>query len=223
MKQAVNVLYLPGTNCHEETLRAFNRVGAEARLVFISDMLAGEVRLDDAPIVCIPGGFSYGDHAGAGAIAGAILRTRLSEQFAACRRRLMICICNGFQIALRAGCFGPDVSLTVNQSGTFNNAPTQEHYVLPSHGSPWLEGLEGETLEFPCAHGEGRFVYRSRNGWRPAITYPSDRNPDGSADGVAAISTPDGRVLALMNHPERAIHRSENLTIFENGVRAVAA
>jgi phosphoribosylformylglycinamidine (FGAM) synthase-like amidotransferase family enzyme len=219
VKPVVNVLYLPGTNCHAETMRAFARVGGAPRLVFVSDLLSGAERLDDAPIVCIPGGFSYGDHAGAGTVAGLIFRTRLREQFDACRDRLMLCICNGFQIAVRAGCFGRHVSLTVNESGTFQNTPDQPHYVVPDHGSPWLRGLDGETLEFPCAHGEGRFLYTSTDGWRQVVTYPAETNPDGSTSNVAGVTTPDGRVMGIMNHPERAIDRAENLAIFENGVR----
>jgi phosphoribosylformylglycinamidine synthase len=216
----VNVLYVPGTNCQEETMRAFACVGGEPRLRFIADLLAGGDRLDDADILCLPGGFSFGDHLGAGNVAALVLRTRLRDQLDACRRRPMLCICNGFQIAVRAGCFGPGLALAENACGTFRNVPQQPHLVDRASGSVWLRSLEEERLVFPCAHAEGRFVYTGTEDWTPALRYPAGRNPDGSTDDIAGITTPDGLALGMMNHPERAIHRSANLAIFENGVRA---
>lgn len=220
MKPTVNVLYLPGTNCHVETVRAFRHVGAQPRLLFIADALAGRARLDDADILCLPGGFSFGDHLSAGRVAGLTLRARLADQFSACLDRLILAICNGFQIAVRAGCFGPSVALTVNDRGTFQNVPHQPHEVVTGNPSPWLSGLPGETLRFPCAHGEGRFVYTDHEGWRPALRYPSGANPDGSMADIAGITTTDGLAFGLMNHPERALDPQVRLAFFSNGVRA---
>jgi phosphoribosylformylglycinamidine synthase len=220
MKPTVNVLYLPGTNCQAETARAFRHAGAQPRLIFLADVLAGHARLDNADILCLPGGFSFGDHIAAGAIGGLILRTNLRQQFQACLRRPMICICNGFQIALRAGCFGPDVALRTNHTGTFYDLAHQPHQVVTGNPSPWLAGLAGATLRFPCAHGEGRFLHRGRTGWQVALRYPHHANPDGSTDHIAGITTPDGLVFGLMNHPERAADRDTRLALFANGVRA---
>jgi phosphoribosylformylglycinamidine synthase subunit PurQ / glutaminase len=218
VKPTVNVLYFPGTNCHAETVRAFERVGARAELVFASDVVAGRARLDGADILCLPGGFSFGDHVGAGVIAGLLVHTRMAEQYAACRRRPIIAICNGFQIAVQLGAFGPGVALEANDSGTFRNVPHQPHRVL-DNPSPWLRGLSGETLRFPCAHGEGRFTFLDRSGWLPALAYPPGENPDGSTDDIAGVTTPDGLVLGLMNHPERS-QDDAPFAIFENGVLA---
>jgi phosphoribosylformylglycinamidine (FGAM) synthase-like amidotransferase family enzyme len=222
LKPSVNILYLPGTNCQVETARAFTRAGAVPRLRFVHDVVNGTARLDDADILCIPGGFSFGDHVGAGTIAGLLLSTRLREQLDACRGRPMLCICNGFQIAVRAGCFGPGLALTTNECGTFRNVPNQPHVALANSSTCWLEGLAGQTLVFPCAHGEGRFVYQRTEGWTPALQYPVGQNPDGSMGGIAGITTADGLVLGLMNHPERAVSQAANLAIFENGVRAAS-
>lgn len=221
MKPSVNVLYFPGTNCQRETLRAFTLVGAYPRQVFVSDVIAGKDRMDDADILCVPGGFTFGDHVRAGVIAGTVLSTALGQQLDACRKRPVICICNGFQIGLSAGLFGTNVTLTTNECGTFQNRPQQHHVVPQNHSTIWLKGLEGKVLTFPCAHAEGRFIYRSQNGWVPSLYYPSETNPDGSMDDIAGISTPDGLVFGLMDHPERATFLDENLEIFENGVRAV--
>lgn len=220
MKPIVNVVYLPGTNCQAETMRAFERVGATARLIFLTDILSNAERLDSADIICIPGGFSFGDHLGAGAVASLFLQTRLKEQFAACWSRLLLCICNGYQVALRAGRFGDGIALKTNDCGTFRNVPQQPHLVAENNDSPWLAGLGGQMLEFPCAHGEGRFVYESTDLWQSALQYPKDANPDGSMDGVAGITSTDGLAFGLMNHPERAQNAEGNLAIFENGVRA---
>jgi phosphoribosylformylglycinamidine (FGAM) synthase-like amidotransferase family enzyme len=223
MKPIVNVLYLPGTNCHAETLRAFTHVGASPRLLFISDVLSEATRLDDADLLCIPGGFSFGDHIGAGTVAGLLLRTRLAEQFRACQDRPILGICNGFQVTVRAGCFGPDVALKVNGSGTFHNQPKQRHIVVSGNDSPWLTGLADEVLEFPCAHGQGRFVYRRAepvSAWQPALRYPAGANPDGSMADVAGVTSTNGLVFGLMNHPERARDPDVRLAFFENGVRA---
>ncbi len=223
MKPTVNVVYLPGTNCHEETLRAFRHAGAEPRLLFLSDALAGRARLDDADILCLPGGFAFGDHLGAGTVAGLLLRTSLKDQFESCLGRLLLAICNGFQIAVRANCFGAGVALKVNSNGTFQNVPNQPHEVVPDNPSPWLTGLAGQTLEFPCAHGEGRFVAQSTSGWRTALRYPAGANPDGSVDGVAGVTTPDGLTFGLMNHPERALDPEVRMAFIANGVRAARA
>ncbi|HTU20755.1 MAG TPA: phosphoribosylformylglycinamidine synthase subunit PurQ [Gemmataceae bacterium] len=219
MSVTVNILYFPGTNCQRETAVAFERVGARPRLTFLTEVLVGRQRLDDADLLCLPGGFSFGDHAGAGTVAALHLTTRVADQLAACRKRPVLCICNGFQIAVRAGLFGPGVTLTVNERGTFYHVREQEHFVEPGNDSFWLDGLRGETLRFPCAHGEGRFLFEHLEGWKKALTYPPGRNPDSSMEGVAGITTPDGLVLGLMNHLERAPQHPFNLEILRNGVR----
>jgi phosphoribosylformylglycinamidine (FGAM) synthase-like amidotransferase family enzyme len=223
MKPTVNVLYLPGTNCQAETLRAFRRAGARASLLFLSDVMNGNARLDSADILCIPGGFSFGDHLGAGAIAGLILRTKLADQFRNCWDRPLLGICNGFQIALRAGCFGPGIALMTNSSGTFTNRPDQRHIVSDVNESPWLTGLGSQTLEFPCAHGEGRLVYDDTGTpalWRVALHYPDDANPDGSVHNIAGLTSGNGLVFGLMDHPERADDPAIRMVFFDNGLRA---
>jgi phosphoribosylformylglycinamidine synthase subunit PurQ / glutaminase len=220
MSVRVNILYLPGTNCHRETMAAFRRVGGQPSMVFISDLIEGRANLADADVICLAGGFSYGDHVGAGNVAAWFLKTRLADQLELSRAKPMICICNGFQIAARAGIFGP-VSLAFNESGTFRDEPRQRHVVADGNDSFWLDGLHGTTLEFPCAHGEGRFVYDARDGWETALTYPRDFNPDGSQDDIAGVTTPDGNVLGLMNHPERSPDSPHVLDLFLNAVKAV--
>lgn len=220
MSVRVNILYVPGTNCQRETAEAFERVGASTEILLLSDLLGGRARLQDADIVCLPGGFAFGDHTGAGNIVAWFLKTRLREQLEESRKRPMMCICNGFQTAVRAGIFGA-VSLTVNAGGTFHDEPLQPHVVSEQNESFWLEGLRGQTLRFPCAHGEGRFLFDDREGWTPALCYPQGENPDGSSAEIAGITTTDGLVLGLMNHPERAPEATLVQELFANAVRAV--
>lgn len=222
MSVTVNVVSFPGTNCQRETLVAFARVGATPRLVFASDLLTGDARLDDADLLCIPGGFTFGDHLGAGGVASLLLRTELADQLRAASTRPVLAICNGFQIAVRAGMFGDHVALTVNEHGTFHHRMDQPH-LIADDPSPWFEGLRGETLRFPCAHGEGRFVHHTDLDvapWRPVIRYPEGENPDGSTDDIGGIVSHDGLVFGLMNHPERAADGPGNLDLFRNGVLA---
>lgn len=221
-KPVVNVLYAPGTNSHKETLYAFDRVGAEARLLHLSAVLAGDERLDSGDALCIPGGFAYGDHLGAGAIAGQLLRNKLGDQLTNVAQRPVIAICNGFQIAVRAGLFGGDVALDINNVGTFRHDMRQHHLVDTDTKTVWLDGMAGQSLHFPCAHGEGRFVYKGTDGWSVALRYPEDSNPDGSTENIAGITDANGLIFGLMNHPERLLDEPGNLEIFANGVRAAS-
>lgn len=219
MKKKVTIVYFPGTNSHRESARAFTRVGCEPRVVFLSDVLAGRDRLDTSDVLLLPGGFAFGDHLGAGAIAGQLLSVSAAAQLAACRRRPILAVCNGFQVAVRASLFGEGLALAQNACGTFRNITNQPHIFDAENPSPWLEGLRGRTLRFPCAHGEGRLLFAQRDSWRTAVRYPSRENPDGTTEDITGITSADGLVLGLMNHPERWMHDEANLEIFANAKR----
>jgi phosphoribosylformylglycinamidine (FGAM) synthase-like amidotransferase family enzyme len=219
----VNVLYTQGTNSHRETMWAFERVGARTRLLHLVDVLSGVEQLDSGDALCIPGGFSYGDHLGAGSLAAHFLRRKLSDQVARARTKPIIGICNGYQVAIKAGLFGDNITLDLNSVGTFRSIIQQPHIVDTNTKSVWLAGLQGADLSIPCAHVEGRFRYNATDGWEPAVRYPAGNNPDGSDDDIAAISSDDGLVLGIMNHPERLLDSPGNLEIFANGVKAAAA
>ena len=99
------VLRTAGTNCDQETKFAFERCGAVVEVVHINRLLNKEKVLSDYHILAIPGGFSYGDDIASGKILANELRLRLGEDL---RRfiddgKLMIGICNGFQILAKAG------------------------------------------------------------------------------------------------------------------------
>src|SRR5438094_892058 len=161
----IAILYAPGTNCHEETAAAIERAGGKSELVLLHDLVEGRARLTDYQAVIIPGGFAYGDHLGAGRIFGVMLVARLREQlveFLAAGKSLLG-ICNGFQVLAEAGIL-PDrspgkrgMALLENASARFEDRRIR--LVVSAEKSPWTEGLEGEILLMPTAHGEGRPLF----------------------------------------------------------------
>ena len=178
-KVKVIVLRTAGTNCDAEAAFAFENCGAHVRVAHINQLFDGRARLGDGHILVIPGGFTYGDDIASGRILANELRLRLGEDL--CRfigdGKLMIGICNGFQVMVKAGILpGPldaqqekgrdssslreepaaarTVTLTNNDSGKFEDRWCH----LKTEGkSVWTEGLGG-VVYFPVAHAEGKFI-----------------------------------------------------------------
>ncbi len=225
-KPRVIVLRTAGTNCNVETSFAFEQCGASVEEVHLEKLFARKVVLSDYHIMALPGGFSYGDDIASGRIFANEMRLRLGDDMARfiAEGKLIIGICNGFQILVKAGILpGPFVpspklkqtaTLFNNDSGKFEDRWTH----LKVFGkSVWTEGLK-DVVYFPVAHGEGKFIpangqvlkglqasgqivfrYCEVDGNRSE--YPA--NPNGSIDDIAGITDPTGRVLGLMPHPER--------------------
>src|SRR3989338_8635490 len=161
-KVKVCILRTAGTNCDKETAFAFRKAGAEPELIHINRFISGEKKLEDFQILALPGGFSYGDDLGAGKILANELRYKLAEdikKFIACGK-LIIGICNGFQILVKAGIlpgnneFKQEASLVINDSGKFED---RWIYLKPSGKCVWTKGLM-QVIYLPVAHGEGKFV-----------------------------------------------------------------
>jgi phosphoribosylformylglycinamidine synthase len=218
------VLRAPGSNCDGEAVFAFQRAGAKVDLVHVNQLRDNPALLRKAQILVIPGGFSYGDDVAAGRIFAGQLQHFLADAVREFRNseKLILGICNGFQILLRAGLLvqpdedGPLATLARNESGKFEDRWVRLT-VTPNH-CPFLKDMT--EMDVPVAHGEGNFVarkewilkglaqagqvvlrYAGPNG-HPA-GYPN--NPNGSQDDVAGICDPTGRVLGLMPHPERNV------------------
>jgi len=237
MKPKVKVLYAPGNNCHHELLQAFRMAGAEPTLCLLTaDLLSGQQALTECDIIAIPGGFSFGDHVAAGRLFALELNTRLADQLKEAREKQipMIGICNGFQILVNTGLLPgsaevgqPDALLDTNATASFESRWVDMH--IEKTNCIWTQGLEGQTLSIPVAHGEGRLMLPENYDERLTVfRYDGDgypANPNGSLGNRAGITDATGRILGLMPHPERAIYNwspsSQGLRLFETGVNAV--
>jgi phosphoribosylformylglycinamidine synthase len=229
----VLVLRTAGTNCDLETVHAFEVAGGAPERIHIHRLFAQPGLLDRYHILALPGGFTYGDDLGAGRILAAEIRFRLGDEV---RRfveggKLVLGICNGFQVLVHAGILPGGavgrgeraVTLTFNESNRF-----EDRWV-------WLEAAtdrsafveKGRRVFLPVAHGEGRFLVRDRgvledleregqvlfryvDAQGRSCGYPG--NPNGSVGGIAGITDPTGRILGMMPHPERHVHRWQHPT-----------
>ncbi len=226
-----------GTNCEREMAHACALGGFAPTIAHISDLLDGTERLDAYHFLNLPGGFLDGDDLGS-ARAQAIRmryvlveggRERLSDQLARFvdRGRLILGVCNGFQLMVKMGLLpgieplqGQTATLTHNDSGRFEDRWVR---LTADRGSPCVFTRGMTTLELPVRHGEGKFVtdsevrlvemdhrrlvalrYCDAKG-RPTEAYPA--NPNGSRGAVAGVCSPSGLLFGLMPHPEAFLHR----------------
>ena len=236
-KPKVCVLRTAGTNCDKETAFAFSKAGALAELVHINSFFCKQNKIDDYQILAIPGGFSYGDDIAAGKILANELRFKLADDMKKfiSDGKLVIGICNGFQVLVKSGLLpGNDdltqeASLIINDSGKFEDRWVYlKSSQLPVHGSQrtcvWAKDLP-EMIYLPVAHGEGKFVTKDKsvlerlkaNG-QVVFQYCDENarfagypfNPNGSIDNIAGICDATGRIMGLMPHPERHIEVSQH-------------
>lgn len=234
-KPKVCVLRTAGTNCDQETAFAFLKAGALVELVHINNLVSGYKNLADYQILAIPGGFTYGDDVAAGKILANELKYNLKRELLdfVHAGKLIIGICNGFQVLAKSGLLPGNAELTQEASLTLNDSAKFEDrwvYLKCMSAGPekskciWTKGLPG-IIYLPVAHGEGKFVVRdkavlARLKKRNQIVvaycdaqgdlrgYPY--NPNGSLEGIAGICDETGRVFGLMPHPERHIHFSQH-------------
>jgi phosphoribosylformylglycinamidine synthase I len=163
------VLRAPGINCDRETAQACRLVGFETDLLHINQLLKTPEHLLDYHFLVIPGGFSYGDDLGAGTLLAKNLVIHLGKQLQQFidEGRLILGICNGFQVLVRAGMLPgtESVSLDASQVPTtslISNASAQfecRWVTLSTQPGPCIftQGID-RSIELPVAHGEGHFV-----------------------------------------------------------------
>ncbi len=227
----VLVLRAAGVNCDVETAYAFDLAGAQSECMHINRLIENPACLDAFHIIAFPGGFSYGDDVAAGKILANQISHHLTDTI---RRfvesgRLVLGICNGFQVLVKAG-FLPGWN-TLGENSFADQPVSITDNDIPRYLCRWVYLqpatdrcvflTPGRRLCLPIAHGEGKIVTRD-----PAIlarlqtenhiafryvdergnTGPSPINPNGSTDSIAGLTDSTGRILGLMPHPERHIH-----------------
>ncbi len=225
-KPRVAVLREQGVNSHIEMAEAFRVAGFEAVDVHMTDLQIGRHKLDDFIGMVACGGFSYGDTLGAGVgwARSITFNAKLRDQFEAFFARgntFGLGVCNGCQMFAELADIIPGAAawprFTHNQSGRFEARLSQVE-ILESP-SLFLTGMAGSRLPIAVAHGEGYANFETQRGGRgnaglvipamrfvdgaglPTEIYPA--NPNGSAGGLTAVTTADGRFTAMMPHPER--------------------
>ncbi|WP_300555214.1 phosphoribosylformylglycinamidine synthase [Limnohabitans sp. Rim8] len=218
----VAILREQGVNSHVEMAYAFHKAGFESHDVHMTDLQSGRANLADFKGLVACGGFSYGDTLGAGIgwARSITFNPALAEQFKAFFGRtdsFGLGVCNGCQMFAELADIIPGAEawprFTTNQSERFE-ARLSMVEVLESP-SLFLQGMAGSRLPIAVAHGEGFANFKHRGNAAQAIgamrfvdntgaateQYPF--NPNGSAGGLTAVTTAEGRFTAMMPHPER--------------------
>lgn len=235
---SVLVLRAAGINCDYEAVHAFELAGADrVDHLHINELIAGRSKLSAYDILVLPGGFSYGDDISGGKVLANELQSRLMddvERFIG-DGKLMLGICNGFQVLIKMGLLPQtdhgtrrqEATLFYNDSGKFE---CRWVHVRRNPDSPCVFTRDmPETIYIPVAHGEGKVVpasdtvrthlqsrghialryVRPENGSIPGPT-PYPFSPNGSVDDIAGLCDTTGRIFGLMPHPERHTHRTHH-------------
>ena len=201
----IGIITFPGSLDDVDAVRAVRLAGAEPVAIW-----HGDDDLAGVDAVVLPGGFSYGDHLRAGAIAARapMMRTVVDRA----RSGLPVLgICNGFQVLCEAGLLPG--ALTRNSHLHFRNR--DQALTVERADTAWTgDYTAGQTIVVPVKNGEGRFVAapadldRLEGEGRVVVRYTGG-NPNGSSRDIAGVTSADGRVVGLMPHPEHAV---ESLT-----------
>ena len=199
MSARVAIVVFPGSNCEQDCARAFRALGGNAELVWHA-----EPTLPDPDIVVLPGGFAHGDYLRTGAIARfSPVMSAVAEHARA--GRLVIGICNGFQILCEAGLLPG--ALRKNVGLKFLCKWTDVR--VENEMTPFTARAQrGQVLRIPINHFEGNW-YCEQEALRTLerneqIVLRYVDNPNGSLDDVAGIANEGFNVFGLMPHPERA-------------------
>ena len=233
LQPKIAILREQGVNGHIEMAAAFTRAGFQAVDVHMSDLIAGRVSLETFQMLAACGGFSYGDVLGAGeGWAKTILfNDRLRDQFAEFFARpdtLSLGVCNGCQMMSNLAEIIPGAEgwakFKRNESEQFEARLSMVR--VPKSPSLILGEMAGSALPVVVSHGEGRadfthlglpenqvpgslHIALQYTDGLGEITQQYPLNPNGSPQGIAGITTADGRVTIMMPHPERVYRTAQ--------------
>lgn len=230
------IIRTAGTNCSYETAYALEKAGAEADLVHVNQLLKDKRLLDTYHIFVLPGGFTYGDDIAAGKVLANQLRYHFQDELERFvdDGKLVIGICNGFQVLIKMGLLPGTNGIQTHFSGykqkftlTYNDSNKFEdrwvYLKAISNKSVFID--KDSILYIPIAHAEGKFVaeneeelealsksgqiifkYVDKDG--NIADYPW--NPNGSQGNIAGVCDSTGRILGMMPHPERHIDPTQH-------------
>lgn len=255
MSKKVNIGVITGygINADRELVHAFELAGdnlandeppqTEIFLTHINDLFSSPEIIEDMHILAFPGGFSFGDHLGSGKILANQIKNRLKHPLTSFikEKKIMIGICNGFQVLTKTGLlpniqneWQNEVSLIHNINGRFIDDWVQVKF---NQESPCIWTKDLAEMDLPIRHGEGRFVVSDKNLLCALkdfnlIALRYIKNPNGSEDDIAGITDPSGQIFGLMPHPEafwmpynhprwtrERVTENKGIRIFENGIK----
>ena len=216
-----------GVNSHLEMAAAFSQAGFKVIDVHMKDLLDNSNSLDNFQGLAFPGGFSYGDILGAGKGWAQSIKSnsKLKDKFSEFFHRkdtFALGICNGCQVMSELKELIPGSEhwpkLERNNSNRFEARMVQVK--INKSNSNFFNGMEGSQLLVPVNHGEGKMIFPEHVSAKKIISdnlapmqfctnkgieakeFPE--NPNGSTNGITAVTNDDGRFLIMMPHPERS-------------------
>lgn len=200
-----------GVNCERETAHAIKLAGGEAQIIHVNDFLTIN-NFDTYQAIVFPGGFSFGDQLGSGLVLARKIELKMKEALKEYleKDRLILGICNGFQILSHLKLFDTDecqVRLVKNAQNCFIDKWAKTNIAPGASLSPWFNGLEEKETYLPIRHGEGRVFSDNPDFLKQSnqiiLRYQEDVN--GSLDQAAGVCSTNGKVTGLMPHPEAAL------------------
>lgn len=218
-KPSFGVVVFPGSNCDHDAYYVLRHIFEKS----VRYVWHKETDISDIDVIILPGGFSYGDYLRSGAIArfSPVMREVVRH---AQKGKLVLGICNGFQILLEANLLPGAMLRNASMRFVCKSVTIR----VDNAKTPFTSMCrEGDVLEIPIAHGEGNyyadndtlqqllddnqivFRYSTRNG-----DVVDEANPNGSCLNIAGVINKTRNVLGMMPHPERA---SESLLGYEDG------
>lgn len=197
MKAAV--VRFPGSNCDFDMYYALQDFGVE--VAFVTE---NETDLSEFDAIFLPGGFSYGDYLRTGAVARfAPVMTAVKQ--AAADGKIVIGVCNGFQILTEAGLLPGQLMMNEIPGFICDETPL----TVANPNSRFSKAYTTQQIKLPVAHGEGRYVADEATlqalHENNQIIFTYDDNLNGSVDQIAGITNEAGNVFGMMPHPERAV------------------
>jgi phosphoribosylformylglycinamidine synthase subunit PurQ / glutaminase len=222
------VLEGDGINCEQEATWALKMAGFEVSNKHVSELLQSPQELKNSKLLCIPGGFAFGDEIASGKVLAVKIRHHMQEQLQEFvdAGNLLLAICNGFQVVVQMGLLPNSeagaprlVSLARNARGKFINRWVTMNVTQSPAAQIYFAGLK--EIDLPMRHGEGNIKLEAAGEQNDdlkrredivkehaALRYTEDVN--GSYDRIASLTNKSGTVMGIMPHPEAFVRWTQH-------------